>query len=398
VANPEHVAILTRGVADWNTWRSSAGLLMPDLREADFANADLAGANLANAQLHDAHFEGARLDGADLYGARLHGTRLEFASLNNASLLYAEFMGATLQSASLYAANARDSTFYKSNLKKANLGNAIFTDVEFAEADLSAAMLENANLTRANFRQAVLEGSSLKGADLTSASLVGTDLRSADLRGCRIYGLSAWDVRLDGAEQAGLVISPAHETEVRVDDLEVAQFVYLMLKHEKIRNVIETIGNKAVLILGRFTERKEVLEAISDELRRRGYLPIVFDFERPADRDFSETVMTLTGMSRFVVADITKPRSVPLELHATVPNYMIPFVPIIQSGEEPFAMFRDLWQKYRDWVLDALSYDSVDALVRVFDKAVIQPANELHDHLRDRKAEQLRLRRVEDYQ
>jgi len=66
------------------------------------------------------------------------------------------------------------------------------------------------------------------------------------------------------------------------------------------------------------------LDPIRAGLRRLGYLPIVFDFDRPTDRDFSETVMTLAGISRFIIADITKPKSVPLELEATVPNCMIP--------------------------------------------------------------------------
>jgi hypothetical protein len=47
----------------------------------------------------------------------------------------------------------------------------------------------------------------------------------------------------------------------------------------------------------------------------------------------------LAGLSHFVIVDITNPRSAPLELQATVPEYMIPFVPIIEKGEEPFAMF-----------------------------------------------------------
>jgi hypothetical protein len=91
------------------------------------------------------------------------------------------------------------------------------------------------------------------------------------------------------------------------------------------------------LILGRFTERKDVLEAIKKEVSRLDLLPIVFDFERPTDRDLTETIMTLAGLSRFIVADITAPKSVPLESHATVPNYMVPFVPLIQDGEKPFS-------------------------------------------------------------
>src|SRR3712207_8248172 len=48
-----------------------------------------------------------------------------------------------------------------------------------------------------------------------------------------------------------------------------------------IRDVIDTVGKKAVLILGRFTpERKTVLDDLRDELRKRNYLPILFDFDK----------------------------------------------------------------------------------------------------------------------
>jgi hypothetical protein len=30
---------------------------------------------------------------------------------------------------------------------------------------------------------------------------------------------------------------------------------------------------------------------------------------------------------------------------------MVPFRPIIEEGEKPFAMLQDLWSKHRDWVL-----------------------------------------------
>jgi hypothetical protein len=65
------------------------------------------------------------------------------------------------------------------------------------------------------------------------------------------------------------VITEPDEPLVTVDDLEVAQFVYLMLHNEKIRSVIDTITSKVVLILGRFTlDRKTVLERLRTELRR----------------------------------------------------------------------------------------------------------------------------------
>ncbi len=108
---------------------------------------------------------------------------------------------------------------------------------------------------------------------------------------------------------------------ITVDNLEIAQFIYLLLHNEKLRDVIDTIGKKAVLILGRFTdERKAVLEAIREELRRRDYIPILFDFEKPASRDLTETVSTLAHMARFVIADITDAKSIPQELSVIVPN------------------------------------------------------------------------------
>jgi hypothetical protein len=171
-----------------------------------------------------------------------------------------------------------------------------------------------------------------------------------------------------------------------------------LLHNEKIRNTIDTIGEKGVLILGRFTpERKVVLDAIRDGLRARGFVPMMFDFERPTQRDFTETIKTLAGLSRFIIADITNPKSSPLELQATMPDYMIPFVPIIQENEKPFAMFRDLKQKYSEWVLDVLEYDSADNLLKVLDKAVVRPALEKGQELLLKKAEEIRSRHVHDY-
>jgi hypothetical protein len=156
---------------------------------------------------------------------------------------------------------------------------------------------------------------------------VHTDLTGADLTGCRIYGISAWDLKLEGANQQNLVITPYGAPTVTVDNIEVAQFVYLLLNNPKIREVIDTIGKKGVLLLGRFTEgRMVVLERLREKLRDLGFVPMVFNFDKPETKDFTETVQLLANLSKFVIVDITNPRSAPLELQATVPDYMVPFV------------------------------------------------------------------------
>jgi Histidine kinase-, DNA gyrase B-, and HSP90-like ATPase len=96
--------------------------------------------------------------------------------------------------------------------------------------------------------------------------------------------------------------------------------VYLLLHNEEIRDVIDTIGKKGLLLLGRFSDgRIEILERLRAKLRELGFVPIVFKFDKPKTRDFTETIQLLAGLSRFVI-DITNPRSTPLELQATVPN------------------------------------------------------------------------------
>jgi len=392
-------------------------LIGTHLEEACLHKADLSGANLSKARLYKADLSGANLSGANLEGAYLWGANLSKAILTRANLASsdlteayfhqadlteAKFSGArvsrtTLSEATLIRAYLSGVYLGEVGLSAANLYTAFLDGADLTAADLHGANLHEAFLDGANLANADLRGADLHGADLSRAILVETDLRKANLTGCVIYGISAWGVQLDGARQTNLVITPDGEPVITVDNLEVAQFIYLLLHNEKIRDVINTIGKKGVLILGRFTERKDVLEAIRAELRSRDYVPIVFDFERPTDRDFTETVMTLAGMCLFIVADLSKPRSVPLELQATVPHYMIPFVPIIQEGEDPFAMFGDLWRKHRDWVVDLFSYRSVTELIDKFDKAVVKRALRRHKDLEVKKAEELIILRAEDF-
>jgi hypothetical protein len=99
----------------------------------------------------------------------------------------------------------------------------------------------------------------------------------------------------------------------------------------------------------------------------------------------------LTGGTR---AFITNPRSAPLELQATVPDYMVPFVPILQQGEEPFSMFVDLQNKY-DWVLrPVVRYPSVDRLIEVLEDKVVRRAEAKFNKLLARRNKRLRVENV----
>jgi len=207
------------------------------------------------------------------------------------------------------------------------------------------------------------------------ASLVEADLTNADLTHCRVYGISAWGLTLtESTRQRDLVITDANQSEVTVDNIEIAQFVYLLLHNENIREVLGAVTSKAVLILGRFTsERTAILHALREELRRRGYAPILMDFDKPVSKDLTGTVSTLAHMAQFIIADVTDPSSIPHELAFVGANVVIPIQPILMTGKSEFAMFADMRWRYH-WVLPTYHYDSPEGLIADLSDRVIRPA------------------------
>jgi len=348
-----------------------------NFEHSNLGGANLKGVDLRNVRLAGAGLSGSHLDNANLSKVDLRTTIFNYAELNEAFLCDAILAGSKLQYAILR----------KAKLNKASLEGADHVNADLFEADLSHACLVDTDLS----------GALLKGANLSFSTLVRTKLKGAIITGCRIYGILAWDLDLDDADQKDLIITPEDQSLVTVDNVEVAQILYLFLHDENIPKLLDTIAGKAVLILGRFTpDRKAILDALRKELRDKGYLPILFDFKKSTTRDFTETIRILAGMSLFVIADISNPRSSPLELQATVPECKVPFVPIIQKNEEPFSMFKDL-STGRKGVLDLLDYDSCDDLIRVLDKAIIEPALKVYAELLREKASELKRRHTIDY-
>ena len=194
-----------------------------------------------------------------------------------------------------------------------------------------------------------------------------------------------WNVDLTQAKQQNLRITRTNEGTITVDDLKIAQFIHTILNNENVRNVIDTLTTKLVLILGRFTpERKVVLEEAKRWLHAHDYVAVIFDFDRPTSRDFTETVVTLAHMARFIIADLTEPASIPKELEAIVPRLAVPVQPIVQKGAKVYSMFRDYW-KY-DWVLEVWRYDDLADLRAGLLAHVVRPAESKARELTARRA------------
>jgi hypothetical protein len=156
-----------------------------------------------------------------------------------------------------------------------------------------------------------------------------------------------------------------------------------LLNNEKLRSIIQTITSKVVLILGRFTnERLALLQALRDELRGHDYLPVLFDFERTPNRDLTETIITLASLSKFLIVDITEPRSVPQELSHIIPNMpSLPVQPIIEFGHSEYGMFEH-FKKY-PWVLGVLEYNDQQHLTSSILQTIVVSCEEKITELRD---------------
>jgi uncharacterized protein YjbI with pentapeptide repeats len=170
VANPEHVEILNKGVAEWNERRRVDPTIRPDLARA--------------------HLEGADLRRADLLGANLNGADLSNANLRHANLRQAHLEGAHLSDADLSDADLRDSNLYRADLSSANLCDARLEGADLTGADLTGAPLIDANLSRAN-----LEGANVD-ANLSRANLSRANLRHVNLSGAALGGAILSKARL----------------------------------------------------------------------------------------------------------------------------------------------------------------------------------------------------------
>jgi uncharacterized protein YjbI with pentapeptide repeats len=354
--------LLSRGATEWNAYRAEHPdfkpylrhvylgdeIAHPDLNAVDFSDGDLVGldmtgqpatavnfsrACLGRATFVESNLEQAVFDEADLRGADLSQAYINFGSFNGAKMQHVDLDEIDMECASIQGADLSYSSF-----SYARAG-----ELHAQDADLSYARLMHSDFNHAEFI----------GTDLTCAMLIGNDFSFATFEGARVFGSSAWGLNMEGANQSRLLVSEKTSAPIWVDDLEIAQFVHLLLDHKKLRNAINAVTLRGVLLLG-----------------------LIFDFERPEGRNYTETVKILAGLSRFVIVDLSGP-SVPQELYATVPHLKIPFVPIIETSRKSYAMVGDILEY--PWVIKPVfAYDDLEHLERDFETAIVEPAERQH--------------------
>lgn len=170
MANEEHVELLKRGIAFWNSWRRNCPRVRPNFEGTDFSSfkglADIDNEDgLAGSIGGETEFE---FRGANLSGANLRSTNFGAAVLQEANLSGADFCEANLVGANLCYANIKSA-----RLSGANLTEATLLDANLQNAYLGGTNLRAVNLRNTDFSQSILYETVLGDIDLTNA--IGLD-------------------------------------------------------------------------------------------------------------------------------------------------------------------------------------------------------------------------------
>ena len=346
-----------------------------------------------------ADYEQLILQGADVWNkwqqenkSSLHFARPYWYDSRNAMGMQVKggnkvnFSGIHLTNASIHAAFAEG----------LNISNAQITGCHFEEGDFSRANFSGTTFIDTKFNKTILTDANFFGAtfincNLNRVNLVNANFCLKEIRETIVYGISAWDMETSpDMKQSRLVIEKSYELysdiiasgriPMMVDDIEIAQFVHYLSKHKNMRNLLNGLNSKGVLLLGQFKDGGlERLYKLIDWLKVKNYMPMLFDFDRPGSLDYTETVLTMAGLSKFIIADLSG-GSVPQELHATLTNFQKPV--IVYSQKEPYSMFKDLKRKNPhafDFVYEDENdfYDKLEPLLKKAEDGHAQIIHEL---------------------
>jgi uncharacterized protein YjbI with pentapeptide repeats len=320
--------ILKKGHEVWNEWRKSNNDFIPNLRSIILPNFDFTAYNLGNVDF----------SGSDLSGSIFIDT----------DLWWTVFVNCNLQNSTFESSNPLrfDDPFYGLNIRWSN----------FSNCDLSNAKISNNLIECSHF--------------------VETKLNGTDISNNRFYGVNVWNIITDeNTKQNNLIVTAATEPIFVVDNLEFARLIDLFLNNEKIKDFIDISSERIVLILGSFDLKdKIILDKLKLELLKINFIPVLYDFTKPKNRNHTETVSMIAHLSKFIIGDLTNQRSIPHELASIIPRLpSVPIIPICQSDFNPYSMFTD-FKDYKN-VCDIQKYDNLDTINQDFLKKMIDNLN-----------------------
>lgn len=274
------------------------------------------------------------------------------------------FSGMNLSGMSVYNAFAEGL-----NARGATIENALFEEGDFSRADFRDTKFRNTRFNKTILTGANFDGATFINCNLNRVNLVEANFRVQEITETVVYGISAWDITTsDEMRQSKLVIEKTYDlysdlidqgkVPMMVDDIELAQFVYYLSNHKKMRDTLNILNDRGVLLLGGFRDGGlERLYSMREWFQDSGYMAMIFDFARPDNLSLTETVVTMAGLSKFIVVDLTGP-SVPAELQSILAQIK---KPVIAYGDA-YALFPDLQDQTTVITIDADDSSLLDNL------------------------------------
>ena len=223
--NDNNVDELQKGSDFWNLWRKQNPKIRPDLRNVNFTSS-------FPSKLRDYGlplFENTDFSNCDLHGVILRNGSYINCNFDRSDINWADFVDAYFEKCS----------FRNVSMRVSKIGSANFRNCIFENSDLSYCSAEETSFI----------GSIFINTRLEHMSLVKCDLENTKIENCFVYGTSTWDLNLNNSIQENIIITDDENDVISVDNLELAQFIYLLINNSKLRHVIETITSKVVLIL-----------------------------------------------------------------------------------------------------------------------------------------------------
>jgi uncharacterized protein YjbI with pentapeptide repeats len=248
MANGKQLAILNKGVDEWNKWRAENPLAEIDLTRAalylndfdiewsssDYPELDeILSTYIIGVDFRHVNFSNARITSANLDGANLCRSKLNFSDLRYSRFTKANFVQANLSGANLCAAELTGAQFYETNLENAdlsgttlksvNFNRANLIGVKFENAEFSNTVIDNIDLGKANQLERTLHyGPSTIGSNTLKYSKGKIPIEF--LRGC---GLSDWEIESARLYNPELSASEINEILYRMYDLRATQAIQI---------------------------------------------------------------------------------------------------------------------------------------------------------------------------
>lgn len=203
MANEEYLNKLKNSIKEWNKWRVENPKISPSLRNIDFAS-EFPNKN----EIYDLpSFEGGNFSNIDLHGA----------SLRNGFFINCSFDGSRINFADLVDGYFQSCSFRNVCMCVTKIGSATFNNCIFEDSDLSYCSAEETSFMGSEFINTKLENVSFVSNNFTDTKLIG----------CSVYGISSWDLNLENSTQQNLIITKEDQPIITVDNIELAQFLYL---------------------------------------------------------------------------------------------------------------------------------------------------------------------------